>query len=131
LERVITLPWRDTARSHAYEAIVALAGPCAECRFCHYTMSERMDLWRGAWAIDLAHARRRIAAIDGGRVVAAMRPALRLVREHWGAIERVANGLLEHGELSGAQVDTLRHPRYLRRHGRVTHKLGAGATCLR
>jgi hypothetical protein len=45
-----------------------------------------------------------------------MRHAIALVREHWSAIERVADELLEHGELDGAGINAL-SPGCLTRHG--------------
>jgi ATP-dependent Zn protease len=47
-----------------------------------------------------------LAVIDGD-VAAAHREAVRLVRRHWDAIERVADALVERGELTGDEVDAL------------------------
>src|SRR5262249_5445636 len=58
---------------------------------------------------DARNAARYLSAIDGD-IAAAHREAVRLVRQHWDAIERVADALAERGRLSGAEVDALIGP---------------------
>ena len=101
----------------AYEtdAIVALAGPVAECRYRQPTKRE-MAGWRG----DRKTARRCVT-----RLVALKRNILTpepkydelfaqfcnktrvLIDKHWPAIERVAQGLLDFSDLNAALVDDL------------------------
>jgi len=59
-----------------------------------------------AWDGDARNAAHHLGAIDGD-VAAAHREAVRLVRQHWSAIERVADALAERGELTGDEVDAL------------------------
>ena len=106
LKRAITAPRRITARTPWKRALVSLAGPAAEDRFVGYPPAEHPALWRSAWAKDARNAASHLGAIDGD-VAAAHREAVRLVREHWDAIARVAVALSEHGELSGDEVDVL------------------------
>jgi len=50
---------------------------------------------------------RDLDAVGGGMMAPVRREAELLVREHWDAIERVAETLSERGELSGDEVDVL------------------------
>src|SRR5262249_1152265 len=105
LQAAITPLQRATARCRWKRALIALAGPAAEDRFQRHAPAEHAALWRSIWDGDARNAARYLG-VDGD-VVAAHRKAARLVREHWSAIERVADALAERGRLSGAEVGTL------------------------
>jgi len=64
-------------------------------------------LWETIWWTDLFNAMRDLDAVGGGMIAPVRREAELLVREHWDAIERVAETLSERGELSGDEVDVL------------------------
>jgi len=64
-------------------------------------------LWETIWWTDLFNAMRDLDAVGGGMIAPVRREAELLVREHWDAIERVAETLSERGELSGDEVDAL------------------------
>jgi hypothetical protein len=104
--KAVTSPLkRVTARRRWKRAVIAFAGPVAEDRFQRYPPAEHPALWSSAWDGDARNAARYLGA--DGDIVAAHREAVRLVREHWDAIERVADALAERGRLSGAEVDAL------------------------
>ena len=46
-------------------------------------------------------------ASGGGAMAPVRREAERLVREHWDAIQRVAEALIDRGEFTGDEVDAL------------------------
>jgi hypothetical protein len=94
----------DCPHAQYNSALVALAGPCAEDRHCHYTLDERVELWGTAWRQDFANALRNL---NGDSVERAQRRARQLVRRHWDAVEALAVGLLVYGELSGDDVAVL------------------------
>ena len=64
-------------------------------------------MWETIWRTDLFNAMRDLDAVGGGMIAPVRREAELLVREHWDAIERVAETLSERGELSGDGVDAL------------------------
>jgi hypothetical protein len=98
--------WRASAQGQRVGALIALAGPCAEQRLCGYTPEQSARLWATYWKIDFRNALRHLDAI-GGSGADALSEAAELVREHWDAIERVADALAERGELTGAEVEAL------------------------
>jgi hypothetical protein len=81
-----------SARDFYRAALVTLAGPAAEDRSGAPTCSTAMH---------------HLDAAGGGMMAPVKREAERLVRENWDAIERVAEALIERGELSGDEVDAL------------------------
>src|SRR5262249_1418996 len=93
---------RRTMREFCRAAVVTLAGPAAEDRFCLYTADQRAEMWNTAWREDLFDAMHH-----GGAMFPVKRAAERLVREQWDSIERVAEALSERGELTGDEVDAL------------------------
>jgi hypothetical protein len=102
-----------TAREFYRAALITLAGPAAEDRFCGYTRDQRAELWCGpVWGIDLLHAMHHLDAAGGGSMAPVKRAAERLVHAHWDAIERVAAALNERGELTGDKIDALTLPPY-------------------
>jgi hypothetical protein len=82
------------------DAVVALGGPIAELRRFRYSQLEQDQFWATAWSGDLANARARY----DGKLTRAIRRADRLLRRHWRAVERVADALLQRGELTGEEV---------------------------
>src|SRR5262249_37819354 len=97
-----------TAREFYRAAVVTLAGPAAEDRFCGYTRDQRAALRCGpGWGPDLRNAMHHLDAIGVGEFAPVKREAERLVRRHWQAIEAVAEALVERVELSGDEVDAL------------------------
>ena len=82
-------------------ACISLGGPCAEMlRFGYDRLNEH---WANGWSGDLANARQRF----DGPLGEAFRRADHLLRQHWGAVEAVADGLLTHGVLFGCEVEGL------------------------
>jgi hypothetical protein len=56
-----------TAREFYRAALVMLAGPCAEDRFCCYTRDQGAELWCGpVWRTDLLNAMHHLDASGGG-----------------------------------------------------------------
>jgi hypothetical protein len=82
--------------------------PAAEDRLCSYTRDQRAELWCGpVWGTDLLNAMQHLDTAGGGMFAPVRAEAEKLVREHWDAIERVAEALIERGELTGDEVDAL------------------------
>jgi hypothetical protein len=100
---------RDDAISYWSQAIVAVSGPAAEQRHAGYPADVRARLWQRAyWKGDRANAEHwlRLAA---GRATLVQTEAMarHLVGEQWPAIVRVAQALVEEGELDGARIEAL------------------------
>jgi hypothetical protein len=64
-------------------------------------------LWATDWRADLSNALRYLNCSGGGMLASIRDEAERLVRQHWAAIEQVAEALIERGELSGDAIDEL------------------------
>ena len=91
--------------AHVAEAVIALAGACAE-RQSNLLPAGQTDLWDTAWNSDFTNALSHLRAI-GGSIDDTLDRADRIVRIHWEAIQQVAEMLEEHDSVSGEQVDAV------------------------
>jgi hypothetical protein len=93
----------DVAMSPQLEAIVLLAGPCAEAK----AMRRRVDhVFAGNAATDDREAIASLGLTDAD-FIAASRDALALIERDWNAIERIANELLKGRRLRFDEVEAL------------------------
>ena len=103
-----TLQWTLIGPKFYRAALVTLSGPAAEDRFCLYTRDQRAELWCGpVWQTDLLNAMHHLDGSGGGPIAPVKREAEKLVRRHWEAIERVAEALIDLGELTGDEIEAL------------------------
>ena len=92
--------------AHVAEAVIALAGACAE-RQSKLLPEDQTDLWDTAWKSDFTNALNHLRAI-GGSVDDTLDRADRIVRIYWAAVTQVAEMLDEHNSsLSGEDVDAV------------------------
>jgi hypothetical protein len=91
--------------AHVGEAVIALAGACAE-RQSKLLPDGQTDLWDTAWNSDFTNALTHLRTI-GGSIDDTLDRADRIVRLHWEAIKQVAEMLDEHDSVSGEQVDAV------------------------
>jgi hypothetical protein len=98
-------------------AVIMIAGPWAERRYCNYSDEEIAQRWGSHWSVDLRNCRRYLREIDRWfhllpRGVIPMRRietfATEQVDQHWAWITRVAEALNAQGELKPAELDRLR-----------------------
>ena len=88
---VTTLVKRGCPQAQRNDALIALAGPLAEDRYCGYSLVQQAQLWGSVWRTDLDNALYRLRAADSLGV--AVKKTQQLVRENWRAIERLAQAL--------------------------------------
>jgi hypothetical protein len=91
------------------EAVIAFAGPAAERRLLECGVDDFSQLWNTAWSADRANALQHLRSMgaDPLTVLQVMQQAEWLVNEHWSTILRVAEALIERGELDGYRVAML------------------------
>jgi hypothetical protein len=98
---------RGDPEAHRRAAIIAMAGPMAERRYCGLTPDQEAVAWGGPFRVDLRNVFHHLDAAGGLPCAPVRREAERLVRRHWRSIERVATALAARGGLSGDDVDRL------------------------
>jgi hypothetical protein len=100
---------RDNPNNCWAHAVLDLAGPLGEQRYANYPEAMLAMMWRSAWKVDHANAKRHLSELEGAVVslTAATNMARHLVDEHWDAITRVAQALAWEGELSRTALDRL------------------------
>ena len=92
--------------AHVAEAVIALAGACAE-RQSNLLPADQTDLWDTAWNTDFSNALTHLRAV-GGSVDDTLRRADQIVRIHWAAVTQIAEMLDEHNSsLSGEDIDAV------------------------
>jgi hypothetical protein len=85
-----------------------MAGPAAEQRHADYPNDMLATLWETAWKPDRDNAAANLCQSRRVRTLADVETlAASLVEEHWAGIARIAEVLLDQGELSGARIEAL------------------------
>ena len=93
-----------TPQGHQDRAVVSFGGPLAEAKFRKLSAEDMAPWWAGPWRLDLENLLRDA---DTGPLGPLRDRAGALVDDLWPIIERVAAELLQHGALSGADLDGL------------------------
>ena len=100
---------RSTRDGRQRFVIVAFAGPVAEHRYCKLGDFEEARRWEDGWREDLQNIL-KYKYDEIGMLTPLRDRAEALVAELWPVIERVAEALLQHGALSGDEIDALLEP---------------------
>jgi hypothetical protein len=93
-----------TPQGHQDLAVMLFAGPAAEAKFRGLRVEDQARWWAGPWRSDLDEL---LKHTDIGPLAPLHDQAAALVADLWEIIGRAAAELLQHGELSQAQLDAL------------------------